>query len=534
MAPRVLIADKLSSLAEKVFDDRGIETDTKIGLDKDDLAAIIGDYDGLAVRSATKVTEKVLAKANGRLRVIGRAGIGVDNIDVPVATAKGIIVMNTPFGNSITTAEHAITLMMALARQIPEADRSTQAGKWEKSKFMGVEVTAKTLGIIGCGNIGSIVANRARGLAMKVIAFDPFLTPERAAELGVEKVELDALFRRADFITLHTPLTDKTRNIISAASIEKMKKGVRIINCARGGLIVEAALADAIRAGHVAGAALDVFETEPATENPLFGLPNVICTPHLGAATDRSAGKCRGAGGRADVGLSAERRDLQRGELPLDHGGGSAAPAPFVKLAEQLGSFAGQLVESGLKQIRLEYAGEIGELNTRALTAAALTGVLRPLLQDVNMVSAPDIARQRGIMVEEVRRDQEGAYETYMRVSLKTERQDRSVAGTVFSDHRPRIIQIQRMNLEAELTPHMLYTENADKPGYIGAIGTVLGEAGVNIATFTLGRDAGRRQGARAGRRGREGQRRGAGEGRRAAACHAGEPLTVLAPGRPP
>ena len=248
MAPRVLIADKLSSLAQKVFDDRGIETDTKIGLDKDELGAIIGDYDGLAVRSATKVSEKVLAKANGRLRVIGRAGIGVDNIDVPVATAKGIIVMNTPFGNSITTAEHAITLMMALARQIPEADRSTQGGKWEKSKFMGVEVTAKTLGIIGCGNIGSIVANRARGLAMKVIAFDPFLTPERAGELGVEKVELETLFRRADFITLHTPLTEKTKNVISAASIAKMKKGVRIINCARGGLIAEAALADAIRA----------------------------------------------------------------------------------------------------------------------------------------------------------------------------------------------------------------------------------------------------------------------------------------------
>ena len=490
MAPRVLIADKLSSLAQKVFDDRGIDTDTKIGLDKDDLAAIIGDYDGLAVRSATKVSEKVLAKANGRLRVIGRAGIGVDNIDVPVATAKGIIVMNTPFGNSITTAEHAITLMMALARQIPEADRSTQSGKWEKSKFMGVEVTAKTLGIIGCGNIGSIVASRARGLAMKVIAFDPFLTPERAGELGIEKVELNTLFRRADFITLHTPLTDKTRNIINAAAIEKMKKGVRIINCARGGLIAEAALADAIRSGRVAGAALDVFEIEPATENPLFGVPNVICTPHLGAATAE-------AQENVAVQVAEQMSDyLLSGAIanainfpPIT---AEEAPrlAPFVKLAEQLGSFAGQLVESGLTQIRFEYAGEIGEMNTRALTAAALSCVLRPLLQEVNMVSAPDIARQRGIMVEEVRRDQEGAYETYMRVSLKTERQERSVAGTVFSDHRPRIIQIQRMNLEAELTPQMLYTENADKPGYIGAIGTVLGEAGVNIASFTLGRDA--------------------------------------------
>ena len=490
MPPRVLIADKLSSLAQKVFDDRGIETDTKVGLDKDELAAIIGDYDGLAVRSATKVTEKVLAKANGRLRVIGRAGIGVDNIDVAQATAKGIIVMNTPFGNSITTAEHAITLMMSLARQIPDADRSTQSGKWEKSKFMGVEVTAKTLGIIGCGNIGSIVANRARGLAMKVIAFDPFLTPERAGELGVEKVELEALFRRADFITLHTPLTEKTKHIISAASIETMKKGVRIINCARGGLIVEAALAEAIRSGRVAGAALDVFETEPATENPLFGLANVICTPHLGAATTEAQEivAVQVAEQMSDYLLSGAISNAVN--FPSITAEEAPRLAPFVKLAEQLGSFAGQLVESGLKQIRFEYAGEIGELNTRALTAAALSGVLRPLLQEVNMVSAPDIARQRGIMVEEVRRDQEGAYETYMRVSLKTEHHERSVAGTVFSDHRPRIIQIQRMNLEAELTPQMLYTENADKPGYIGALGTVLGESGVNIGSFTLGRDA--------------------------------------------
>jgi D-3-phosphoglycerate dehydrogenase len=489
MTPRVLIADKLSPLAQKIFDDRGVATDTKTGLDKDALVAIIGEYDGLAVRSATKVTEKILANGNGRLRVIGRAGIGVDNIDVPAATAKGIIVMNTPFGNSITTAEHAITMMMALARQIPEADRSTQGGKWEKSRFMGVEVTAKTLGVIGCGNIGSIVANRAQGLAMKVIAYDPFLTPERALELGVEKVDLDELFRRADFITLHTPLTDKTRNIIGSSAIRTMKKGVRIINCARGGLIDEAALAEAIKSGHVAGAALDVFETEPAIQNPLFGLPNVICTPHLGASTSE-------AQENVAVQVAEQMSDyLLKGAIsnavnfPSITAEEAPRLQPFVRLADQLGSFAGQLIETGLQQIRIEYAGEIGAMNTRALTSAALTGILRPLLQDVNMVSAPVIARQRGIMVEEVRRDQEGAYETYMRVAVKTERQERSVAGTVFSDQRPRLIQIQSMNLEAEVTPHMLYTENADKPGYIGAIGTVLGEAGVNIATFTLGRE---------------------------------------------
>jgi D-3-phosphoglycerate dehydrogenase len=488
MAPRVLIADKLSALAQNIFQERGIETDTKIGLDKDELAEIAGNYDGIAVRSATKITEKVLARS-GNLKVIGRAGIGVDNIDVPAATARGIIVMNTPFGNSITTAEHAIAMLMALARQLPEADRSTQAGKWEKSKFMGVEVTAKTLGVIGCGNIGSIVADRAQGLSMKVIAYDPFLTPERAIEIGVEKVELDELLRRADFITLHTPMTEKTRNILNAETLAKTKKGVRIINCARGGLIVESALADAIRSGHVAGAALDVFEEEPAKENPLFGLPNVICTPHLGASTNEAQENVavQVAEQMADYLLTGAISNAVN--FPSITAEEAPRLKPYVKLAEQLGSFAGQLTESGFKLIRLEYSGEIGDLNTRALTAAGLTGVLRPLLQDVNMVSAPVIARERGIMVEEVRRDQEGAYETYMRVAVVLNGREHSVAGTVFSDGRPRLIQIQGINLEAELGPNMLYTENSDQPGYIGALGTVLGQAGVNIATFTLGRE---------------------------------------------
>jgi len=488
MPPRVLIADKLSPQAQKVFEDRNIETDMKVGLDKDQLAEIIGNYDGLAVRSATKVTEKVLAQAGG-LKVIGRAGIGVDNIDVPAATARGVIVMNTPFGNSITTAEHTIAMLMALARQIPDADRSTQAGKWEKAKFMGVEVTAKTLGVIGCGNIGSIVANRAQGLAMRVIAYDPFLTPERALEIGVEKVELDALLRRADFITLHTPMTEKTRNIIDAAALAKTKKGVRILNCARGGLVVERALAEAIRSGHVAGAALDVFEEEPAKENPLFGIPNVICTPHLGASTTEAQENVavQVAEQMADYLLTGAISNAVN--FPSISAEEAPRLKPYVKLAEQLGSFAGQLTESGFKLIRLEYSGEIGELNTRALTSAALTGVLRPLLQDVNMVSAPVIARERGIMVEEVRRDQEGAYETYMRVVVVTNGKERSVAGTVFSDGRPRLIQVQGINLETELGQNMLYTENSDKPGYIGALGTVLGQSGVNIATFTLGRE---------------------------------------------
>src|SRR6201998_3909747 len=286
MAPRVLISDALSPAAVAIFKDRGLEVDFQpnLGKDKDKLAAAIEGFDGLAIRSATKVTAKLLEKANG-LKVIGRAGIGVKKVDIPAPTARGIIVMNTPFGNSITTAEHAITLMLSLARQIPEADASTRAGKWEKNKFLGVEIFGKTLGIIGCGNVGSIVADRALGLKMKVVAYDPFLSAERALNLGVEKVELDELWRRADFVTLHTPLTERTRNIVNAESLALMKKGVRLINCARGELVDEAALCAALKSVQVAGAAIDVFAEEPATASPLFGLPHVVCTPHLRAST---------------------------------------------------------------------------------------------------------------------------------------------------------------------------------------------------------------------------------------------------------
>jgi D-3-phosphoglycerate dehydrogenase / 2-oxoglutarate reductase len=487
-APRVLIADQLSPAAVDIFKERGIETDVKVGLSKEDLEKAIGDYDGLAVRSATKVTEKVIGAAQ-RLKVVGRAGIGVDNIDVKAATAKGVIVMNTPFGNSITTAEHAISLMMALARQIPEADRSTQSGKWEKSKFMGVELFGKTLGVIGCGNIGSIVADRAVGLKMRVVAYDPFLSPERAMELGVEKVELDDLLRRADFITLHTPLTDKTRNVIDATSLKKTKKGVRIVNCARGGLVDERALADALKSGQVAGAAFDVFEVEPAKDSPLFGLSNVICTPHLGAATSEA---------QENVALQVAEQMadyLLKGAISnavnFPNITAEEAPRlkPWVKLAEQLGLFAGQLTEAHIHAIRLEYSGEVASLNTKPLTAAALAGLLRPLLSDVNMVSAAINARERGIRLEEVTRGQEGAFESYIRLIVKTDQYDRSVAGTVFSDGRPRIIQVRDINMEFELAPHMLFIRNADKPGFIGRFGMVMGEAGVNIATLNLGRD---------------------------------------------
>jgi len=488
MTPRVLISDKLSPAAVAIFRERGVEVDVKPGLDKEELARIIGDYDGLAIRSATKVTAKLLEHAK-KLKVVGRAGIGVDNVDIPAATARGVIVMNTPFGNSITTAEHAIAMMFALARQIPAADASTQAGKWEKNRFMGVEITGKVLGIIGCGNIGSIVAERGIGLKMRVIAFDPFLSVERAEKLGVEKVELDELLKRADVITLHTPMTAQTKNILSAANIAKTKKGVRIVNCARGGLVDEAALRAALDSGHVAGAAFDVFVEEPATANPLFGHPNVVATPHLGAATDEA---------QENVALHvAEQMSdyLTRGAISnaINFPSITAEEAPrlkpFIALAERLGSFAGQLTDAPIAKITIVYEGAVANLKTKALTSAAIAGLLRPSLADVNVVSAPSIAAQRGIVVEEMTRAAEGDYESFITLSVTTGDQERSVGGTVFHDGKPRILAIKGIKIDAEFTPSMIYVTNDDKPGFISRFSGLLADAGVNIATFALGRD---------------------------------------------
>ncbi|WP_308912037.1 phosphoglycerate dehydrogenase [Pseudokordiimonas caeni] len=485
--PKVLISDKMSPLAEQTFKEAGVEVDYKPGLTKEELVAIIGEYDGLAIRSATKVTPTILAAAKN-LKVIGRAGIGVDNVDVPAATNAGVVVMNTPFGNSITTAEHAIALMLALAREIPQANASTHAGKWEKSGFMGVELTGKTLGLIGAGNIGSIVADRAQGLKMKVVAFDPFLSAERAADLGVAKVELDELFKRADFITLHTPLTDQTRGIIGKAAFEKMKKGVRIINCARGGLIDEAALKDALDSGKVAGAALDVFAEEPANENVLFNHPKVICTPHLGASTTEA---------QVNVALQVAEQMAEylmtggvTNALNMPSVSAEDAPKlkPYMALAGQIGSFAGQLTEHGLKKITVEYEGHVAELNTKPLTAAVLQGLLSPLMTSVNMVNAPVIAKERNIDVTETKHDREGDYQTLIKLTVETEHQTRTVSGTLFANGAPRIVEVNGVRMEAELAPNMLYVINNDKPGFIGALGTLLGHNGVNIATFALGR----------------------------------------------
>src|SRR5213082_1065065 len=489
MAPKVLISDALSDAAVQIFKDRGIEVDfqPKLGPDKEKLAAMVGGFDGLAIRSATKVTAKLLEQAKN-LKVVGRAGIGVDNVDSPAATAKGIIVMNTPFGNSITTAEHAITLMLALAREIPQADASTQAGKWEKNRFMGVEITGKVLGVIGCGNIGSIVANRAQGLHMRVIAFDPFLSLERAKDIGVEKVDLDDLLKRADFITLHTPLTEKTRNIIDAAALSKTKKGVRIINCARGGLVDEQALIDALNAKHVAGAAFDVFIEEPATSSVLFGHPNVICTPHLGAATTEAQENValQVAEQMSDYLLSGAISNAVN--FPSITAEEAPRLRPFIELAEKLGSFAGQLTETGIKKVQISYEGHVAEMKIKALTSAVLSGLLRPMLGDVNVVSAPVVAKERGMVVDEVTRTAQSDYESLITVTVTTERQERSVSGTVYHDGKPRLVDIKGIRVDAEFGKSMIYVTNEDKPGFIGAFAGLLGDASISIATFHLGR----------------------------------------------
>jgi D-3-phosphoglycerate dehydrogenase len=488
MSPRVLIADALSPAAVDIFRQRGVDADVKVGLTKEQLLEVIGDYDGLAVRSATKATKEVIAQAKN-LKVIGRAGIGVDNVDIPAATAAGVVVMNTPFGNSITTAEHAIAMMFALARQLPAADISTQAGKWEKNRFMGVELYAKTLGLIGAGNIGSIVADRANGLKMKVIAYDPFLSPERAVEMGVEKVELDDLLARADVITLHTPLTDKTRNILSAEALAKTKKGVMIVNCARGGLVDEAALRAALESGQVGGAAFDVFVEEPAKTNPLFGAPNFIATPHLGASTSEAQENValQVAEQMSDYLLTgAVSNALNSPSITADE-----APKlrPYVALAEKLGAFAGQMVDVGIKGIDIAFEGDVAALNVKPLTAAALAGVLRPMLAEINMVSAPAVAKERGITVSESRQEISPVYDSLMRITVLTEMGRRAFAGTVIAG-APRIVEVKGMELDAAFAPAMLYVNNLDKPGFIGALGALLGEADVNIATFNLGRVA--------------------------------------------
>ena len=491
MAPKVLVSDKLSETAVQIFRDRGIDVDflPDVGKDKEKLAEIIGQYDGLAIRSATKVTPTILNAATN-LKVVGRAGIGTDNVDKEAASKKGVIVMNTPFGNMITTAEHAIAMMFAVARQLPEASASTHAGKWEKSKFMGVELTGKTLGVIGAGNIGGIVCDRARGLKMKVAAYDPFLSEEKARDMQVEKVELDELLARADFITLHVPFTEQTKNILSRENLAKTKKGVRIINCARGGLVDEEALADLLKSGHVAGAAFDVFAVEPAKENVLFTLPNVVCTPHLGASTTEAQENValQVADQMSNYLLDgAVENALNMPSMTAEE---AKVMGPWVELAGHLGGFIGQLTDEPIKAINILYDGVVSDMNLPALNCAVVAGIMKKANPDVNMVSAPVVAKEKGIQISTTNQDKSGAFDGYIKVTIVTDERERSIGGTVFSDGKPRFIQIKGINIDAEVGEHMLYTTNEDVPGIIGTLGGVLGENNVNIANFTLGRAA--------------------------------------------
>lgn len=491
MTYRVLATDKLAPEGVEVFRTHPeIELDSKPGLPPAELAAVIGTYDALVMRSGTKVTAETLREA-GRLRVIGRAGIGVDNIDVAAATKKGIVVMNTPGGNNVTTAEHTITLMLALARWIPQADASLHAGKWERSKFEGSEVCNKILGIIGLGNIGTIVAERAQGLRMRVIAFDPFITTEAAARLKVEVVSLDELYARADFITVHTPLTPETRGLVNRAALAKMKKGVRIVNCARGGIVDEQDLADAITSGHVAGAALDVFvEEPPPADHPLLRLPQVIATPHLGASTSEA---------QINVAVAiAEQvsKFLLRGEvesavnMPSVSREMLALLRPHLALGEKLGSFLAQLSPDPVTELSVEYAGQVAELDWRPVTNAILRGLLSPFLDAaVNYVNAPSIAKERGINIREARASQSSAFVNSIKVRVARTSGSHVVAGAIFGSDILRLVRIDDFYMEAVPEGYVLMLNNRDVPGVVGRVGTLLGARGINIAGLELGRE---------------------------------------------
>jgi D-3-phosphoglycerate dehydrogenase / 2-oxoglutarate reductase len=487
---KVLVSDKLSPEAIEIFKrESEIEVDVKTGLPAEELQAIIKDYDALAIRSATKVTKALLEKAE-KLRVIARAGVGLDNVDIDAATQKGIVCMNTPDGNTITTGEHTIAMMLSLARQIPQATASMKAGKWEKNKFMGHEFCNKILGVIGTGRVGSTVADRAQGLKMKVIAFDPFISPEAAAKLGITLATLDEIFEKADFITVHTPLTKETEGIVNAAAFAKMKKGVFVINCARGGIINEKDLYDALVSGKVAGAALDVFVDEPTKNLELVALENVICTPHLGASTDEAQTNVAIAVAEQIVAYLLKGEIKNAVNFPSISAEMMQVMQPYLALAERLGRFKSQLVSGAIKEVMIEYSGDILNYNVAPITISLLKGMLTPILHDtVNYINAPVVAKERGIKVVESRSSEVTDYTNLIRLTIKTSQEESSAAATLFGKEDQRIVRINKFTLEVIPEGHMLILYNYDKPGVIGNIGTTLGNNNVNIARLHLGRE---------------------------------------------
>jgi D-3-phosphoglycerate dehydrogenase/(S)-sulfolactate dehydrogenase len=491
MASRVLVSDDLSADGVEIMRKSGLQVDVKVGLKPDELERIIGDYDGLAVRSATKVTARLLEKAT-RLKVVGRAGVGVDNVDLEAATRRGVVVMNTPGGSSVTVAELTVAHMLALARHVAQATASVKGGRWEKKKFQGRELAGKTLGVVGIGNIGSIVVDRCRAMKMRVIAYDPFISAEAAAKLGVTQVTLDELWPQADVISLHVPLTEQTRNLVSAEVLARMKRGALLVNCARGGLVDERALAGALASGQLGGAALDVFEKEPPPQDhPLFALDGFTCTPHLGASTEEAQAAVAVAVAEQLAAYLATGEVKNAVNLPSIPREVLDRIAPYLELAERLGSFAAQVAPAAIHEVHLEFAGELSRAPHRALAVQVLKGLLRHVLaQPVNEVSAPAIAKERGLVLREDLNPEAQDYVSLLTVRLVGPGGEAVVAGTVFGRHELRLVRVNGFRLEAVPEGQLLMFENDDAPGVVGRVGTALGDAGVNIARIYLSRDA--------------------------------------------
>ncbi len=487
---KVLVSDNISPKGVEILKKAGLTVDVKTGMKPDELKACIGQYSGLVIRSATKVTEEIIEAASS-LRVIGRAGSGLDNVDKVAASKKGIVVMNTPGGNTVTTAEHTIAMLFALARLIPQATASMKAGKWEKKKFMGVELFNKTLGIIGLGAIGGQVAKKAQGLEMNVIAYDPFLSEDTAQAMGVRKGSLDEIFGESDFITIHSPMTPETKGLINAATIAKMKNGVRIINCARGGIINEKDLYEAMKSGKVAGAALDVFEKEPPEDNPLLSLDNLICTPHLGASTEEAQENVALAVAEqiADYLVHGTiRHAVNFPAIPSDQ---VPRLQPYINLAEKLGSFCCQIFEGGANEMTVEYLGDASTVNTAPVTIAAIKGYLSPILiETVNFVNAPFIAKERGIDVKETKSSDAGDFHSKITIRIKAKDKESYVSGTLYSKKDPRVIEIDHFTVEIVPEGELLLIYNNDKPGVIGNIGSTMGKNNINIARMHFGRES--------------------------------------------